>query len=210
MINVMIADDHEILRKGLVSIVSETDDICVMAEASNGEEVLQKLKQGHYDVLILDISMPKGNGFEVINTIRKNNRKLPILILSMHSEDQYALRMIKSGANGYMTKESAPNELIEAIRTLAKGGRYISEDLVDKMAFALDVHTHEEAHNILSNREYQVLLLIAEGNTINEISEKLNLSPKTISTYKRRILEKMDMNNTTELIRYVIEKNLFR
>lgn len=208
MINVIIADDHEILRKGLVSILSETDDICVSDEASNGEEVLQKLKENHYDVLILDISMPKGNGFDVLNTLRKEDRKLPVLILSMHSEDQYALRMIKSGANGYMTKESAPNELIGAIRTLAKGGKYISEDLLDSMAFALDQNNQESPHERLSNREYQVMQLIANGNTTNEISENLSLSPKTVSTYKSRILEKMNMNNTAELIRYMIENNL--
>lgn len=208
MINVLIADDHAILRQGLKSILSETQDIHVCAEASSGAEVLEKVDVSCCDVIVLDISMPDINGFEVLQILRKQGKTIPILILSMYEEDQYALRMIKAGANGYLTKESAPEKLIEAIRIIAKGRKYISHTLADKMAFALDENSEKTPHEKLAKREYEVMLLISKGHKTNEIAQLLGLSPKTISTYKNRILEKMQMKNTAELTRYATLNNL--
>lgn len=208
MINVLIADDHAILRQGLKTILSETDDIHVSAEAASGTEVLEKVDVSCCDVIILDISMPGGNGLQTLQTLRKRGVKIPILILSMHEEDQYALRMIKAGANGYLTKESAPEKLIEAVRIVAKGRKYISETLAQKMAYALDENSEKPPHEKLAKREYEVMLMISQGDKTNEIAEKLGLSPKTISTYKSRILEKMHMSNTAELTRYAVENHL--
>lgn len=208
MINVLIADDHAILRQGLKSILSETQDIHVCAEASSGAEVLEKVDVSCCDVIVLDISMPDINGFEVLQILRKQGNTTPILILSMYEEDQYALRMIKAGANGYLTKESAPEKLIEAIRIIAKGRKYISHTLADKMAFALDENSEKTPHEKLAKREYEVMLLISKGHKTNEIAQLLGLSPKTISTYKNRILEKMQMKNTAELTRYATLNNL--
>jgi DNA-binding NarL/FixJ family response regulator len=202
MINVLIADDHAILRQGLKSILSETQDIHIYAEASSGAEVLEKVDVSCCDVIVLDISMPDKNGFEVLQILRKKGITIPILILSMHEEEQYALRMIKAGANGYLTKESAPEKLIEAIRIVAKGRKYISHTLADKMAFALDENSEKNPHEKLAKREYEVMLMISKGQKTNEIAQQLGLSPKTISTYKNRILEKMQMKNTAELTRY--------
>jgi len=202
VINVLIADDHAILRQGLKSILSETQDIHVCTEASSGAEVLEKVDVSCCDVIVLDISMPDINGFEVLQILRKQGNTTPILILSMYEEDQYALRMIKAGANGYLTKESAPEKLIEAIRIIAKGRKYISHTLADKMAFALDENSEKTPHEKLAKREYEVMLLISKGHKTNEIAQLLGLSPKTISTYKNRILEKMQMKNTAELTRY--------
>lgn len=208
MIKVLIADDHAILRQGLKSILSETQDIHVYGEASSGAEVLEKVDAFCCDVIVLDISMPDGNGFEVLQILRKKGITIPILILSMHEEDQYALRMIKAGANGYLTKESAPEKLIEAIRTIAKGRKYIGQELAQKMAFALDENSEKFPHEKLAKREYEVMLMISRGDKTNEIAGKLGLSPKTISTYKNRILEKMQLSNTAELTRYAVENKL--
>jgi two-component system invasion response regulator UvrY len=208
MINVLIADDHAILREGLKTILAETDDVRVYAEAASGAEVLEKVYASCCDVIVLDISMPKGNGLQTLRALREKGIKIPILILSMHEEDQYALRMIKAGANGYLTKESAPEKLIKAIRIVAGGQKYISKALVEKMAFALDETSEKLPHEKLAKREYEVMLLISQGDKTNEIAAKLGLSPKTVSTYKNRILEKMQLNNSAELTRYAVEKKL--
>jgi two-component system invasion response regulator UvrY len=208
MIKVLIADDHAILREGLKTIISETEDIVVCDEASNGTEILAKAYSSYCDVIVLDISMPKGNGLQILHTLRKQGLKIPILILSMHEESQYALRAIKLGADGYLNKESAPEKLIEAIRIVAKGRKYISKTLAEKMAFALDESSAKLPHELLAKREYEVMLMISKGNKTNEIAQKLGLSPKTISTYKRRILEKMQLSNSAEITRYAVENNL--
>lgn len=207
MINVLIADDHEILRKGLKTIFSETKDIHVYAEAASGAEVLEKVDTS-CDVIILDISMPDGNGLQTLQTLRGKGIKIPILILSIHEEDQYALRMIKAGANGYLTKESAPERLIEAIRFVVQGRKYISENLVEQMAFALDENNEKLPHEKLAKREYEVMLMISKGEKSNQIADELSLSPKTISTYKNRIFEKMQISNIAELTRYAVENKL--
>ena len=208
MIKVLIADDHAILREGLKTILSETEDIFVCGEATNGSEVLEKIETLDCDVIVLDISMPGGNGLDALQALRKQGLKIPVLILSMHEEDQYALRMIRAGADGYLNKQSAPDKLIDAIRIVANGRKYISESLGEKMAFALDENVEELSHKKLAKREYEVMLMICRGDKTNEIAQKLNLSPKTISTYKNRILEKMQMSNVSELIRYALENNL--
>lgn len=210
MINVLIADDHAILREGLKSILSETDDIRVYTEASSGAEVLQKVDALCCNVIVLDISMPQGNGLETLQTLRGKGVKIPILILSMHEEDQYALSMIKAGADGYLTKESAPEKLIEAIRIVAKGRKYISENLVEKMAFALDENNDKLPHEQLAKREYEVMLMISAGEKSHHIAQKLGISPKTINTYKNRIFEKMQMNNTAQITRYAVENKLIQ
>lgn len=210
MINVLIADDHAILREGLKTILSETGDIHVYAEAASGAEVLEKADASYCDVIVLDISMPQGNGLQTLQTLRGKGVKIPILILSMHEEDQYALSMIKAGADGYLTKESAPEKLIDAIRIVAKGRKYISENLVEKMVFALDENNNKLPHEQLAKREYEVMLMISAGEKSNQIAEKLGLSPKTISTYKNRIFEKMQMNNTAEITRYAVENKLIQ
>lgn len=207
MINVLIGDDHPILREGLKTIFSETNDIHVYAEAASGAEVLEKLDTS-CDVIILDISMPNGNGLQTLQTLRGKGIKIPILILSMHEEDQYALRMIKAGANGYLTKESAPEKLIEAIRIVVQGRKYISENLVEQMAFALDENNEKLPHEKLAKREYEVMLMISKGEKSKQIADELGLSQKTISTYKNRIFEKMHMSNIAELTRYAVENKL--
>ena len=208
MIRVLIADDHAILREGLKTIISETEDISVYAEAVNGKEVLEKANPSLCDVIVLDISMPGGNGINALKTLRKEGIVIPVLILSMHEEDQYALRIIKAGADGYLNKQSAPEKLIEAIRIVANGRKYISEALAEKMALALDENIEKLPHERLAKRELEVMLMISRGKKTNEIAQKLSLSPKTVSTYKRRILEKMQMHNAIELTRYALENNL--
>jgi DNA-binding NarL/FixJ family response regulator len=208
MIKVLIADDHTIVREGLKQIVNETCDIAVADEARNGQEVLDKINKQQFDVIVLDISMPGLNGIEILKQIRSHNAKLPVLILSIYPEEQYAVRVLRAGASGYMTKESAPDELINAIRTVSLGGKYITHSIAEKLALAIEENTHVTLHEILSDREFQVLKLIASGNTVKKIAAQLCLSEKTISTYRSRILEKMKMKNTAELMHYAIQHGL--
>lgn len=208
MIKLLIADDHTIVRKGLKQILAETSDIVVSDEATNGQEVLNKVKQDSFDMVLLDISMPGKSGLDVLKELKIERPKLPVLILSMYPEEQYAVRVLRAGASGYLTKESAPDELILAIRKVAQGKKYVSSSLAEKLAFDLRIDTSKPVHENLSDREYQVMCLIASGKTVTEISEILSLSVKTISTYRSRILEKMNMNNNAELTRYAIENRL--
>jgi len=208
MIEVLIADDHRIVREGLKLILDEPSDISVIDEAANGLEVLQLVARNQYDVLILDISMPEKSGLDVLKEIRKDKPKLPILILSAYPEDQYAVRVIKAGANGYLTKESAPEELITAIRRVQLGKKYISLSLAEKLATYIEADSDKPAHESLSDREYEVMCMIASGLTVSEIAEKLFLSVKTISTYRTRILDKMSMRTNSELTHYAIQKGL--
>ncbi|MBN2653532.1 MAG: response regulator transcription factor [Nitrospirae bacterium] len=208
MIKILVADDHTILRRGIKQIIADTQDITVSAEASNGEEALQQIAAGCFDVVLLDISMPGKSGMDVMKDIRLLKPKLPVLILSMYPEDQYAIRLLKSGASGYLTKESAPSELVKAIRKVAGGSKYISPTLAEKLAYYFEKNIEKPLHDSLSDREYQVMLMIASGITATEISQKLFLSVKTISTYRARILEKMNMKNNSEITRYVINNKL--
>ncbi len=217
MIRILIADDHAIVRAGLKQIVQETSDILVAEEASNAAEAIEKVRKlmaepvsepRKLDLLLLDISMPGRSGLDVLIEIKRDFPHLPVLILSFHPEEQYALRMLKAGASGYVTKESASDELIQAIRKVAVGGKYMSMPLAEKLVFGMVEAGQAKPHEALSNREFQVFRLIAAGKTIKEIGEELSLSVKTISTNRTRIMEKMDFNTNAEIIQYAIHHNL--
>ena len=210
MIKVLIADDHAIVRDGLKQIFKETSDIIVAGEAANGTEVIDKIKFEKFDLVVLDISMPGRGGLDVLKYIKLHNPTLPVLVLSMYSEDQYAVRVLKAGASGYLTKESASEQLISAVRRIYDGHKYVSLDLAEKLADSLDTNYRKSGHEALSDREFQVLRLIGSGMTVGEIAEELSLSVKTISTNRARILEKMGMKNNAELICYAIRHNLVK
>ena len=208
MIRVLIADDHAIVRKGLRLIAKEQASEIEVDEAENGQEVMEKIRQARYDVLVLDISMPGRNGLDILREVRHALPSLPVLILSMHPEEQYAIRMLKSGASGYLTKDCAPDQLVPAIQKIARGGKYVSDMLAERLLFSLTGEANRPPHELLSDREYSVLVLIGQGKTPTEIAEQLILSVKTVSTYRTRVLEKLNLQSTAELIRYVIENNL--
>lgn len=208
MIRILIADDHAIVREGLKQILAETTDMIVVDEASTGQEVLNKLSKTDCDVVLLDISMPGRSGLDILKQLKGERPKLPVLILSMYSEEQYAMRSLRAGASGYMTKESAPDELIQAIRKVSMGRKYISPSVAEKLAFNLEPGSERPPHEILSDREYQVMCLIASGKAVREIAEDLSLSVKTISTYRARILEKMSMKSNAALTHYAIQNRL--
>ncbi|MFN8441885.1 MAG: response regulator transcription factor [Caldilineaceae bacterium] len=208
MIRVLIADDHAIVRKGLRQIAKEQATGIEVDEAENGQEVIEKVQVNSYDVLVLDISMPGRNGLDILQEVRHSTPKLPVLILSMHPEEQYAIRMLKSGASGYLTKDCAPDQLVPAIQKIARGGKYVSDTLAERLLFDLTGESNQKPHELLSDREYSVLLLIGQGKTPTEIADQMVLSVKTVSTYRTRILEKLNLQSTAELIRYVVENNL--
>jgi two-component system invasion response regulator UvrY len=208
MIKILIADDHTIVREGLKQIVAETADMMVADEASSGHEVLDKVWNNEYDVVVLDISMPGRDGVDILKQLKSKKPHLPVLVLSMHPEEQYAVRVLKAGAAGYLTKESAPDELITAIRRVSRGRKYVSSFLAEKLAFDLERDTQKPLHETLSDREYQVMCMIASGKRAKEIAEELYLSVKTVSTYRSRILEKMKMKNNAELMHYAIKHEL--
>lgn len=209
MIRILLGDDHKVVRQGLKEILKEMGHAEIFfEEAGSAAEILQKVSQASWDILILDISLPDKNGLNVLKDVKQHAPHLPVLILSIYSEEQYALRMLKAGAAGYLTKDSAAEELVHAVAHVLGGKKYVSSHLAEKLAVALDRTSTHEIHDALSDREFEVLCLIGEGRTITEISEKLLLSVKTVSTYRARILEKMQMTTTAELIRYVVEKNL--
>ena len=207
MLKILIADDHPVFRRGLKQIIAETTDIVVADEAADGLEVLNKVKVGDFDVVLLDISMPGKTGIDVLAQLKYERPKLPVLMLSMHPEEQYAVRALRAGASGYLTKESAPDELVAAIRKVSTGGKYVSSSLAERLASLLQ-KAEQLPHDILSRREYQVMCLMASGKTVSEIAKELSLSVKTISTYRSRILEKMKMKNNAELTRYAINNSL--
>ena len=208
MIKIFIADDHEIVREGLKQIVGDTSNMVIAGEASNGHEVLSKVLKNDYDVVVLDISMPGINGLDVLKQIKSQKPKLPILVLTMHPEEQYAVRVLRAGASGYLTKESASDELITAIRKVSTARKYVSSSLAEKLAFGLEFDSKKPLHETLSDREYQVMCMIASAKTVKEIAEELFLSAKTISTYRTRILEKMNLKNNAELTHYAIKHGL--
>ena len=208
MIRVLVADDHAVVRRGVVQILAEAPDMVVAGEASTGREVLQAVWKHDYDVLVLDIAMPEGGGLEVLQQLQTLKPDLRVLILSMYPERQYAVRALKSGAAGYLTKESVPDELIAAIRKVARGGKYVSQSLAEQLASELRGEAEKEPHQTLSDREYQVMTLLAAGKSVTDVAEELSLSVKTVSTYRARILDKLNLKSTTEIIRYALERGL--
>ncbi len=205
---ILIVDDHAVVRQGIKQIITDMDNPVEVGEAGNGSDAVRLLREGEWDMVLLDINLPGKNGIEVLKQIKSEWKKLPVLMLSMYSEDQYAMRAIRSGAAGYMTKETAPDELLNAIGKVTRGGRYISAAVAEKLVFDQDEGGDELPHHELSDREYEVLRLIASGNTVSEIAELLALSVKTISTYRSRILEKMKMKHNAELTHYAIKHEL--
>lgn len=208
MIRILVADDHTIVREGLKQILADVGDMAVRDEAGNGQEALAKIREGEFDVVLLDISMPGRSGLEILKEIKAEHPKLPVLILSMHAEEQYAVRALRAGASGYVTKASAPDELIGAIRKVSCGRKYVSSSLAEKLAFELDIDTKKPPHETLSDREYQVMLMLASGKSVKEIADELCLSVKTISTYRSRVMEKMNMKKNAELTLYAIQNHL--
>jgi len=208
MIRILVADDHAIVREGLKQILAEVKDMVVRDEAASGQEALAKIRTGAFDVLLLDISMPGRSGLEILKEIKEARPKLPVLILSMHAEEQYAVRALRAGASGYLTKASAPEELIGAIRKVSSGRKYVSASLAEKLAGDLEVDTRRPPHESLSDREYQVMLMLAGGQSATEIAAELCLSVKTISTYRTRVMEKMNMKKNAELTLYAVQNQL--
>jgi two-component system, NarL family, invasion response regulator UvrY len=207
-IKILIADDHPIVRAGFKQVISDMPDMLVADEAGNGQEVLNYIRKKDYDLVLLDISMPGRSGLEILKDLKSEKPKLPVLILSIYPEEQYAIRALRAGASGYMTKASAPNELIAAIRKISEGGKYISASLAEKLAYYLDGDASKPPHETLSDREYQVMLMIASGKTVTEIADELCLSVKTISTYRTHILDKMKMKNNAEMTLYAVQNKL--
>ena len=208
MIRVLIADDHSVVRRGLIQILSNHAQFEVVGEAANGDEVLRMVEELSLDVLLLDITMPGKDGLDVLKELKRKHSQLPILVLSMHPEDQLAIRILRAGAAGYVTKESAPEELINALRKVCKGGKYVSAQLAEKLATFVEEDRGRPLHENLSDREYQVMSLLALGKTVTEIADELLLSVKTVSTYRTRVLEKMRLNTNAELARYALQNHL--
>jgi len=208
MINLLIADDHTIVRKGIIQLIEETSDIKVTAEAKNGAEVLHLIAKQNFDIIILDINMPGRSGLEVLKELKSIKPKIPILILSMFPEEQYAIRVMRSGASGYLTKESAPEELIKALRTIAGGKKYIHPSLAEQLADHFDQSVDKPLTEKLSDREYETMIKIATGKSLTEIADELSISVKTVSTYRRRVLNKLNVQSNVELTQWVIKNNL--
>lgn len=204
----MIVDDHAILRAGLKQVLSEAGDIDVVAEAGTANEAIKLCRTIDADVMLLDITLPDRSGIEALQYIKKDNPKLAVLMLSMHREDQYALRALKAGASGYLCKQSASDELVEAVHMVAKGKKYISSVVAEILANQVSGESEKLLHETLSNREYETLILIASGQSVGEIADKLSLSVKTISMYRTRLLEKMQLKHNAELTHYAIKNNL--
>jgi two-component system invasion response regulator UvrY len=207
-LRVLIADDHAIVRQGLRQILSDTPDLEVAGEADNGAAAIQLARAQPWDVMLMDVSMPDRNGIDALKIIRKEFPRLPVLILSMYPEDQYAIRALKAGAAGYLTKQSAPEQLVHAIRQVASGKKYVSAALALELADAISEDSERAPHEKLSDREYQTLCLIASGKTLTQIGEELNLSVKTVSVYRARLLEKMKLHNNAELTHYGLKHGL--
>ena len=208
MINILVADDHAIVRAGLKQYVSDSKDMTVLGEACNGEETLNKALKNEYDVVVLDITMPDINGLDILKQLKTQKPQLKILVLTMHPEEQYAMRVFKAGASGYLTKESAPQELISAIRKVASGGKYVSPSLAEKLASYFEENLGKPLYQKLSDREYQVMCMIASGKRLRDIAKELTLSVKTVSSYRSRILQKLNIKSNAELIRYAVDNKM--
>lgn len=208
MIRIAIADDHAIVRQGLRQILAAHGDFEVVGEAANHGEVIQLLRKEAFDVLLLDIAMPGKNGIDTLKQVRLERPKLPVLMLSMYPEDQYAFRALKAGASGYLTKMTAADQLVDAIRTITRGRKYITPELAESLAESFDRDTEIEPHSLLSDREFQTLKLIATGKPLAQIGAELALSPKTVSVYRARLLAKLGLHTNADLTRYAIEHQL--
>ncbi len=208
MIKVLIADDHAIVRRGLRQILAETPDIIVGGEAATGDEVLRLVRDQRWSAVILDISLPRGNGLELLTTIRREKPEIPVLILTAHPEEQYAVRCIKAGAAGFLTKESAPEQLIEAVRKIAGGGRYVTTELAETLASVLAGASPGAPHERLSDREFEIFKMLGSGRTVSQIAQQLALSVKTVSTHRARILKKMSLQTNAELTHYAMRNHL--
>jgi len=208
MIKILICDDHAVVRQGLRQIVEDCNDINIAGEAESGEELIRLIDKDNIDVIVLDIAMDGIGGIEALKEIKFKKPELAVLMLSMHPEDQYAIRVLKAGASGYLTKKSAPDELVQAIRTVAKGKKYITASVSEKLVSNLNIDEDTEPHETLSDREYQVFIKLAEGKTVGQVAKNLHISVKTVSTYKSRVLEKMGAGNVADLIRYALEQKL--
>lgn len=208
MIRVLVADDHPIVREGVKQILQETSDIVVAHEASTGQEALDLATRNEYDVVLLDISMPGRDGLETLREMKAQHPKTPVLILSIYPEEHYAVRVLRGGASGYVTKASAPDELISAIRRVASGGKYISPVAAERLTYELDKDMSKPPHETLSDREYQVMRMIVSGKAIKEIASDLFLSVKTVSTYRTRIFEKLNIRNNAALVLYAVQNKL--
>lgn len=208
MIKVLIADDHPVVRLGLRQLLAESTDIHVGAEASSAEDVLSRVSEQRFDVVVLDISLQGKNGIELIGEIRKSRPETRVLILTMHPEEQYAVRAIRAGAAGFLNKESAPERLTEAVRKIAQGGRYVSAELAEALASLVAGEAVGQPHERLSDREFEILKLLASGKTVSQVAESLELSVKTVSTHRTRILKKMEMKTNAELTHYAVRQGL--
>ena len=205
---ILCVDDHAIFRQGVRQILVQYDPLARIGEAATGAAALQLAREAHWDVVILDLSLPDRSGFQLLTELKQERRDLPVLVLTMHGEDEYAIRALRNGASGYVTKESAPEELIAAIQKVMRGGRYMTPALAEKIAFAYASPAAQAPHQTLSEREMEVLQLIGAGKSLKEIAAQMELSVKSVSTYRARLLEKMTMSTNAELIRYVVENNL--
>ena len=208
MIRILIADDHAVVRQGLKQIIADEADMQIVGEAEKASEVLNFVRQEDLNVIILDITMPGKSGLDLLPEIRNLRPMIKILILSMHAEEQFAIRALKSGASGYITKQSAPTELVKAIRKVNSGGKYISQSIAEQLAFFVSDDTNKPLHQRLPDREFQVMRMIAEGKTLREIADELFISDKTVGTYRTRIMEKMNMSRNAELIRYAVQNKI--
>jgi DNA-binding NarL/FixJ family response regulator len=205
---ILICDDHKIVREGLRKILSQLSEIDLISEAGNGNEAIELLKKDDYTILLLDISLPDKSGLEVLQTVKAKWPLINVLMLSMMPQEQYAIRALKLGASGYLTKDTASDELLLAVKKVSEGGKYISSSLAEGLAFNLDKENHELKHEILSAREFEILIKIANGKSLQEIGNELFISVKTVSTYRSRLMEKMELSRNTELTKYCIENKL--
>ena len=209
IIKVLVVDDHALIRKGLKQILDDTSDMRITGEAETGMQAIKMVRETSYDMVLLDITLPDKHGVEVLKQIKAECPNLPVLILSMHPDDQYAMRAIRAGASGYMNKQSAPSQLVTAIRKVASGKKYISGELAEQLANDLTKDSQQEiSHQVLSNREYQTLCLMAAGKSLSEMADIMSLSAKTVSVYRARMLEKMNLKNNAEAVRYALSHNL--
>ena len=208
MLRILLCDDHPILREGLKKILLQQSDIKIIEEAGSGSELLEKSAASRYDVIILDITLPDMNGLDVLKNLQSTGNSAGVLVLSMHPEEQYATRALKAGAAGYLQKESAPAELVSAVRRIANGGKYVTASLAEKLAFELQGAVDKAPHEVLSDREYQVLCLLATGKGIKEIAMELSLSAPTIATYRSRVMTKLGLASTVDLVRYALAHKL--
>ena len=208
MIKIVLVDDHAILRRGLIQTISDNTDMCVAGEAENSAQAMRILRDQGCDVVLLDISLPDRNGIETLKLIRKEFPRVHVLMLSMYAEDQYAVRALKAGAAGYLTKQSAPAQLVSAIRQVMQGRKFVTPAVAEALAKSVELDSEKPPHQSLSIREYQTLCMIASGKTLSEIAKHMSLSTKTVSVYRSRVLEKMNMKNNAELTHYAIKNQI--